>query len=157
MVGSLLGLGVMGIYAYSIYSVKQEKFLDELEQQQQLTLHSCCVSFFYWCSSSYSFSFLFIVHVLLFLLMFILIPFNIFFCSSQHFDITPSPMYSSSIIIFLPVITIGILFSCSLTASAMSFQLRYDKPLVPLSLKREKEALCQSLDTVFKGVGYHII
>lgn len=31
MVGSLLGLGVLGIYSYSIYSVKQEKFLDELE------------------------------------------------------------------------------------------------------------------------------
>lgn len=31
MVGSLIGLGVLGIYAYSIYSVKQEKFLDELE------------------------------------------------------------------------------------------------------------------------------
>lgn len=31
VVGSLLGLGVLGIYTYSIYSVKQEKFLDELE------------------------------------------------------------------------------------------------------------------------------
>ncbi|KAG7167967.1 cytochrome c oxidase assembly factor 3, mitochondrial-like [Homarus americanus] len=30
-VGSMLGLGVLGIYGYSIYSVKQEKFLDELD------------------------------------------------------------------------------------------------------------------------------
>ncbi|XP_042873608.1 cytochrome c oxidase assembly factor 3, mitochondrial-like [Penaeus japonicus] len=30
-VGCLLGVGVLGIYTYSIYSVKQEKFLDELE------------------------------------------------------------------------------------------------------------------------------
>ncbi|XP_045106640.1 cytochrome c oxidase assembly factor 3, mitochondrial-like isoform X2 [Portunus trituberculatus] len=31
IVGSLIGLGVLSIYGYSIYSVKQEKFLDELE------------------------------------------------------------------------------------------------------------------------------
>ncbi|XP_076063559.1 coiled-coil domain containing 56 isoform X2 [Oratosquilla oratoria] len=31
MVGCLLGFGVLGIYGYSIYSVKQEKFLDELD------------------------------------------------------------------------------------------------------------------------------
>lgn len=31
MTASILGLGVMAIYGYSIYSVKQEKFLDELD------------------------------------------------------------------------------------------------------------------------------
>lgn len=31
IVGSVLGLGALAIYGYSIYSVKQEKFLDELE------------------------------------------------------------------------------------------------------------------------------
>jgi len=31
MTASLLGIGVMAIYTYSIYSVKQEKFLDELD------------------------------------------------------------------------------------------------------------------------------
>ncbi|KAK3871499.1 hypothetical protein Pcinc_023354 [Petrolisthes cinctipes] len=31
LVGTLLGLGVAGIYSYSIYAVKQEKFLDELD------------------------------------------------------------------------------------------------------------------------------
>lgn len=30
-VGIALGVGVLGIYGYSIFSVKQEKFLDELE------------------------------------------------------------------------------------------------------------------------------
>ncbi|KAF2360201.1 Cytochrome c oxidase assembly factor 3 mitochondrial [Trinorchestia longiramus] len=29
--GSFLGLGVLTIYGYSIFSVKQEKFLDELD------------------------------------------------------------------------------------------------------------------------------
>ncbi|XP_063888340.1 cytochrome c oxidase assembly factor 3, mitochondrial-like isoform X1 [Scylla paramamosain] len=31
IIGSLIGLGVLSIYGYSIYSVKQEKFLDELD------------------------------------------------------------------------------------------------------------------------------
>jgi len=29
--GSLLGIGVLAIYGYTIYAVKQEKFLDELD------------------------------------------------------------------------------------------------------------------------------
>lgn len=31
LTGALLGIGVLGIYGYSIYAVKQEKFLDELD------------------------------------------------------------------------------------------------------------------------------
>lgn len=31
MTASLLGVGVISIYAYSILSVKQEKFLDEID------------------------------------------------------------------------------------------------------------------------------
>ncbi|XP_029175345.1 cytochrome c oxidase assembly factor 3, mitochondrial [Nylanderia fulva] len=30
-----LGLGVIGIYTYTIYSVKQEKFLDDFEEPQK--------------------------------------------------------------------------------------------------------------------------
>lgn len=32
MVGSFLGLTVVAIYAYSIFTVKQERFLDELDE-----------------------------------------------------------------------------------------------------------------------------
>jgi len=31
-----LGLGVIGIYAYTIYSVKQEKFLDDFEEPKKV-------------------------------------------------------------------------------------------------------------------------
>lgn len=33
--GILLGLGVVGIYTYTLYAVKQEKFLDDFEVPQK--------------------------------------------------------------------------------------------------------------------------
>lgn len=35
--GSLLGVGVLAIYAYSMYAVKQESFLDDFEEPQKTT------------------------------------------------------------------------------------------------------------------------
>ncbi|XP_012284908.1 cytochrome c oxidase assembly factor 3, mitochondrial [Orussus abietinus] len=35
--GSLLGLGVLGIYFYTIYAVRQESFLDDFEEPQKTT------------------------------------------------------------------------------------------------------------------------
>lgn len=35
--GSLLGIGVLAIYGYSMYAVKQETFLDDFEEPQKTT------------------------------------------------------------------------------------------------------------------------
>lgn len=35
--GSLLGVGVIAIYAYSMYAVKQESFLDDFEEPKKTT------------------------------------------------------------------------------------------------------------------------
>lgn len=35
--GSLLGVGVLAIYGYSMYAVKQETFLDDFEEPQKTT------------------------------------------------------------------------------------------------------------------------
>lgn len=35
--GSLLGVGVIAIYAYSMYAVKQETFLDDFEEPRKTT------------------------------------------------------------------------------------------------------------------------
>lgn len=35
--GSLLGVGVLAIYGYSMYAVKQETFLDDFEEPQKST------------------------------------------------------------------------------------------------------------------------
>lgn len=35
--GSLLGVGVLAIYGYSMYAVKQESFLDDFEEPQKTT------------------------------------------------------------------------------------------------------------------------
>lgn len=35
--GSLLGVGVVAIYAYSMYAVKQESFLDDFDEPQKTT------------------------------------------------------------------------------------------------------------------------
>ncbi|XP_066992257.1 cytochrome c oxidase assembly factor 3, mitochondrial [Anabrus simplex] len=34
-VGCLLGFGVLGIYFYSMYAVKQEKFLDDFDEPEK--------------------------------------------------------------------------------------------------------------------------
>lgn len=34
--GSLVGLGVVSIYLYSIFAVKQERFLDDFEEPQKV-------------------------------------------------------------------------------------------------------------------------
>lgn len=35
--GSLLGIGVLAIYGYSMFAVKQETFLDDFEEPQKTT------------------------------------------------------------------------------------------------------------------------
>lgn len=35
--GSLLGIGVLAIYGYSMYAVKQETFLDDFEEPKKTT------------------------------------------------------------------------------------------------------------------------
>ncbi|KAK0163442.1 hypothetical protein PV327_007121 [Microctonus hyperodae] len=37
IIGGLLGLGVISIYAYTIYAVKQERFLDDFDIPQTTT------------------------------------------------------------------------------------------------------------------------
>lgn len=37
IVGGLLGIGVISIYAYTIYAVRQERFLDDFEVPQKTT------------------------------------------------------------------------------------------------------------------------